>query len=158
MARNNNQSSNSRNGNNQSNGGRNGNGNSNRNGNGNGNNRNGNGNNRNGSKQQNQRPSQPQTKAIMRMKRSKKNEHTIKATFTDSAGNEVKELIQTYSDGDPKDLLIEAEKQMVKLGSRYNLFNNGEWEQLIQTFGRALDGRIEEIWSEKADDIRNQIG
>eukprot|EP00956_Cyclotella_meneghiniana_P034048 scaffold101184_cov68-Cyclotella_meneghiniana.AAC.9 len=84
--------SNSRNGNNRSNGGRNV-----------GGNRNGN----------NRRQSQPRTKAILRMKQSRTKEHKIKATFTNSAGVKVKELLQTYSDGDPKDLLIELSLDVV---------------------------------------------
>ena len=134
MARSNNQqnNSNSRNGNNRSNGGRNG------------------GGNRNGNKQ---RQSQPRTKAILRMKQSRPNEHKIKATFTNSAGDKVKELLQTYSDGDPKDLLIELEKELIRIAKRYNMFSDGSWEQLINTYARCLDGRIETIWCDKADDI-----
>ena len=133
---------NSRNGNNRRNGGRN-------NGNGGNQNHNRNGNSGNGGTQ---RTSQP-TKALLRMKQSKRNDHTIKANFTNGAGDEIKELLQTYSDGDPKDLLIELEKQLIKLAKRYGKFSDGSWEQLVDTFARCLEGRIETIWCDKAEDI-----
>ena len=62
-------------------------------------------------------------------------------------------LLQTYSDGDPKDLLIELEKELIRIAKRYNMFSDGSWEQLINTYARCLDGRIETIWCDKADDI-----
>eukprot|EP00956_Cyclotella_meneghiniana_P034780 scaffold108161_cov35-Cyclotella_meneghiniana.AAC.1 len=87
------------------------------------------------------------------MKQSRPNEHKIKATFTNSAGDKVKELLQTYSDSDPKDLLIELEKELIRIAKRYGMFSDGSWEQLINTNARCLDGRIETIWCDKADDI-----
>ena len=40
------------------------------------------------------------------------NDHKVKAMFTDNKGKEIKELIYTYNDGDPKDLLINLQKQL----------------------------------------------
>lgn len=99
--------------------------------------------------------STPQTKAILKIKRAKRNEHQVKATFEDSAGNEVKEMIYTFSDGDPKELLIDCEKQLLKLGDRYELFNDGKWKALCQLGGRCFEGRIEEHWSDLVGGIRN---
>jgi hypothetical protein len=50
------------------------------------------------------------------------NEHKIKATFTDDSGQEMKELIYMYKDDNPKELLLQLETQLLKLGDRYNLF------------------------------------
>eukprot|EP00956_Cyclotella_meneghiniana_P018179 scaffold30078_cov44-Cyclotella_meneghiniana.AAC.3 len=61
----------------------------------------------------------------------------------------------TYSDGDPKDLLIELEKELIKIAWRYDEFNDGSWERLVKTYARCLKGRIETIWidKDKAGDI-----
>jgi hypothetical protein len=66
---------------------------------------------------------------------SKLNEHTVKATFTNIAGREVKENIHTFRDGQPGELLIEVEKQLLKLGNRYKLFQDGKWEELCELGG-----------------------
>ena len=88
-----------------------------------------------------------QSKAILKIKQAKENDRYIKANFVDSEGNEVKELIQTFRDGDPGELLLELKKQLLKLGSRYELFKDGRWKVLCQLGGRALGGRIERYWS-----------
>ena len=49
------------------------------------------------------------------------NDCHIKATFTDSKGSQGKELILTFQDSDPGELLLELEEQFLKFGSRYNL-------------------------------------
>ena len=54
------------------------------------------------------------TKAILKIKQAKENDRQIKATFTDSEGNQVKELILTFRDSDPGELLLELEKQLLK--------------------------------------------
>ncbi len=55
------------------------------------------------------KPTNTHPKCIFLLKKAKLNERQIKATFTDSTGKEIKELIPTYSDGDRKELLIELE-------------------------------------------------
>ena len=62
----------------------------------------------------------------------------------DSEGVEVKELVFTFRDGDPKELLIEMEKQLLKLWNCYALFNEGKWKQLCQLGGWALERRCKE--------------
>ena len=62
-------------------------------------------------------------------------------------------LLLTYSDGDPKDLLIELEKELIKIAKPYDMFSDGSWEQLINTYTRCLNGRIETIWCDKAEEI-----
>ena len=58
------------------------------------------------------------TNVILKIKSAKSNEHKIKATFTDGSGQEVKELIYMYKDGDPKELLLQLEMQVLKLGDQ----------------------------------------
>ena len=101
------------------------------------------------------KPTNAHPKCIFLLKKAKSNERQIKATFTDSTGKEIKELIPTYSDGDRKELLIELEKQLIKLGNRYDLFSEGKWKVLGQIGGRATDGRCNEIWEERIESIRN---
>ncbi len=60
------------------------------------------------------------------------NEHKIKATFTDDTIQEEKELIYTYVDDQPKELHLQLESQLIKLGDRYDLFENRDWKLLGQ--------------------------
>jgi hypothetical protein len=76
------------------------------------------------------------------------NNRYVKANFTDSKGKEAKELIQTFQDSDPGDLLIVFEKQLIKLGACYEIFKEGKWEVLGQLGGRSLGGHIEWYWSD----------
>jgi len=79
--------------------------------------------------------SRRQSKAILKIKSACRSEHTIKASFKDNEGNEVKEYVHTFHDGHPPELLIEFEKQLFTLGNRYNLFENGRWKVLCQIRG-----------------------
>jgi len=66
------------------------------------------------------------TKAILKIKQAEENDHQIKSTFTDNKGNQVKELIPTFRDSDPGELLLELVKELLKFGSRYDLFKKME--------------------------------
>ena len=99
--------------------------------------------NRNNGRNQNQKSTMSQSKAILKNKRVKRNEHTIKASFRDSEGNVIKELIYTFCDGDLAELLLEMEKQLLKFGDCYDLLDAGWWKVLCQIGGRALEGRCE---------------
>jgi hypothetical protein len=101
------------------------------------------------------KPTNAHPKCIFLLKKATSNERQIKATFTDSTGKEIKELIPTCSDGDRKELLIELEKQLIKLRNRYDLFSEGKWKVIGQIGGRATDGRCNEIWEERIESIRN---
>ena len=96
--------------------------------------------NKNQGRNQGQRSSARQSKAILKIKHAHRSEHTIKASFKDSEGNDVKEFIYTFRDGDPAELLVEFEKQLLAIGDRYDLFENGRWKVLCQIGGRALEG------------------
>ena len=52
---------------------------------------------------------QVQTRVILKMNASNPNENKIKESFKDDNGNEIKELIHTYKDGDRKENLLEEE-------------------------------------------------
>ena len=66
------------------------------------------------------RPSK--SKAIFTLKPARKPELTIKATFEDKNGDEVKELIYRYDEGDPKEHLILMQSQLLQLSKQYNLW------------------------------------
>ena len=108
----------------------------------------------NGGKSSNKSTTNSQSKFIFNIKKAKRNDHQIKATFEDSEGNQIKELIHTFADGDRKELLIYFEKQLLKLGNRYNLFTEGKWKVLCQILGCALEGRCEEIWESQVESLR----
>jgi hypothetical protein len=80
-------------------------------------------------------------------------ETNTKASFKDNEGNDVKEYIHTFRDGDPPELLIEFEKQLLKLGDRYDLFENGSWKILCQIGGRALEGQSEKYWTDIVEGV-----
>ena len=111
--------------------------------------------NRSHGKSQNSKLTKKQLKAIYKIKRALRSEHTIKASFKDSKGNEIKELVYTFGDSDPLELLIEFEKQLIKLGDRYDLFDNGRWEVLCQIGGRALQGRYAKYWKDIVEGVCN---
>ena len=95
------------------------------------------------------------TKVILKIKQANKNDRQIKATFTNNEGNQVKELIPTFRDSDPGELLLELEKELLKFGSRYDLFQYGRWKLLGQIGGRALKGRIARYWSDIVEGTTN---
>ena len=74
------------------------------------------------------RSSQPRThtKAILKLKQAKPNNQQVKASFKNVEGIEVKETISIFCNGDAKELLINLEKQLIRLQSRYNLFKDGK--------------------------------
>jgi hypothetical protein len=94
-------------------------------------------------------------KAVLKIRQATENNRYDKATFTDSKGKEAKELIQTFWDSDPGKLLIEFEKQVLKLGARYELFKEGRWKVLGQVGGRSLGGRIKRYWSDIVEGATN---
>ena len=104
---------------------------------------------RNGTSRSNEKSAK--TKAILKIKRARKPELTIKATFQDAASNDVKELIYQWDDTDPKENLILLELQLLKLGKRYDLFQGDTWKILVQAGGRALSGRAGEVWEEEVE-------
>ena len=95
------------------------------------------------------------SKAVLKIKRMKRNKHQVKATFEDDEGEGVKEKVQTFRDGDPKELLIELEKELLKLGDCYELFNEGKWKKLCRLGGRALEGRCTDVWTEVVETVQN---
>jgi hypothetical protein len=110
----------------------------------------------NGSKQRSSNSGAPsaQTKAVLKIRQATENNRYVDATFTDSKGKEAKELIQTFRDSNPGELLIEFEKQLLKLGAHYALFKEGKWKVLGQLGGRSLGGRIERIGATSSKERR----
>jgi hypothetical protein len=99
--------------------------------------------NRNHGRNQVQKTMTSQSKAILKIKHAHQSEHMIEASFKNSEGNGIKELIYTFRDGDLAELLFKLEKQLLNLGDRYDLFKTGWWKVLGQIGGRALEGRCE---------------
>jgi len=96
-----------------------------------------------------------QSKATLKIKRTNRNKHIIEASFKNSEGNDVKEMIYTFRGGDPPELLIDFEKQLLKLCDRYDLFETGKWKVLGQIGGRALEGRCQQYWHDIVEAARN---
>jgi hypothetical protein len=119
--------------------------------------RNENGNRSNGSKHRSNFSGAPSahTNAILKINQAEENDRQIKATFTDNEGNQVKELIPTFRDSDPGELLLELEKELLKFGPRYDLFKDGRWKLLGQIGGRALKGRIARYWNDIVESATN---
>jgi hypothetical protein len=69
-------------------------------------------------------------KAILKIMPAKCNDHQIKASFKDSDDSKIKEMILTFCNGNPAELIFDLEKQLIKLGYRYDLFKQGKWKQL----------------------------
>jgi hypothetical protein len=93
---------------------------------------------------------------MLKIKIAQSNEHKIKASFTDDTiQEEVKELIYTYVDDQPKELHLQLELQLIKLGDQYDLFEYRDWKLLSQIGGQALEGCIEEIWAKNVETTQN---
>ncbi len=100
--------------------------------------------------------SQVQTRAIMRMTASIPRQEKIKETFKDEEGNDIKEYIDTYKEGDRKENLFVLEKQLLLLGTRYELCEEGKWKKLCRIGSRAMTGNCAETWREEVEEgIRN---
>ena len=106
-----------------------------------------------GTSRQSNKPA-TKTKAILKLKPARKPEQTIKATFLDRNENEVKELVYTFDDGDPKDNAILIVSQLFQLAKRYDLWKEDEWKILTQIGGRALSGRAAEAWFDQVENAR----
>ena len=75
------------------------------------------------------------TKAFLKLKQAKPNNQQVKACFKNMEGIKVKETISTFHDRDTKELLIDLEKQLIRLGNCYDLFKEGRWKPLAQLGG-----------------------
>ena len=93
-------------------------------------NRNGNGQNKQVKNASRPSDNQVQTRAIMRMTASVPRQDKIKETFKDKEGNDIKEYIDMYKEGDHKENLLVLEKQLLLLGTRYGLYEEGKWKKL----------------------------
>ena len=86
--------------------------------------------------------------AVLKLKQAKPNDQQVKASFKNVEGIEVKEMIRTSHSGDENELLIDLEKELIRLRNHYDLFKDGKWKPLMQLWGRALGGCIKHYWSE----------
>ena len=96
-----------------------------------------------------------QRKAILKIKHANQNEHMIMASFNDSKGDDIKELIYMFWDSDSLELLFQLEKQLLKLGIWYDLFEAGKWKVLGQMGGRALKGHCKKYWNNIIKEAHN---
>ncbi len=83
---------------------------------------------------------------ILRFRPSKLNETQISATFKDAEKNKVKEYINIFQEGDPKENLITLFKQVIDLGDLYDLWK-GLFKTLCQVMARSLSGKPREKWN-----------
>ncbi len=81
-----------------------------------------------------------QSDVILRFKPSKLNETQISATFKDADKNKVKEYINIFHEGDPKENLVTLFKQVIDLGNLYNYWK-GSFKTLCQVLARSLSGK-----------------
>ena len=87
-----------------------------------------------------------QSNVILRFKPSKLNETQISATFKDADENQVKEFINIFQEGDPKENLINLFKQIIDLGDLYDLWKDS-FKTLCQVMARSLSGKPREKWN-----------
>jgi hypothetical protein len=87
--------------------------------------------------------------AILKIKLAKRNDHQIKATFKDSDGTQVKEMILTFHVENAAELLFNLEKQHINLGICCKLFKEeigcnsartayGPWKVASNSTGATL--------------------
>ena len=89
-------------------------------------NRNGNGQNKQVKNASRPSDNQVQPRAITRMTTLIPRQDKIKETFKDEEGNDTKEYIDMYKEGDCKENLLVLEKQLLLLGMRYDLYEEGK--------------------------------
>ncbi len=87
-----------------------------------------------------------QSDAILRFRPSKLNETQISAIFKDADEKEVKEYINIFQEGDPKENLITLLKQVIDIGNLYDLWK-GSFKTLCQVMARSLSGKPREKWN-----------
>lgn len=92
----------------------------------------------------------------MRMTASVPRQDKIKERFKDEEGNDIKEYINAYKEGNCKENLLVLEKQLLLLGMRYNLYEEGKWKKLCRIGTGAMMGNCAETWhKEVKEGIRN---
>ena len=96
-----------------------------------------------GEKRDDERP-----RCVLTYKPSQPNATTITVKFKDADASEVKETLNIWRDGDPKDQLINLQKRIFwTLANQYDYYKDGRAQMLSQTYGRALAGSCEEKWN-----------
>ena len=74
----------------------------------------------------------------------------------DQNSNEVKELIHTFDNGNPKDNMILIITQLFQLAKRYNLWEDEEWKILSGFGSRTISGRAAKAWYDKIEIARTR--
>ena len=92
---------------------------------------------------------------VLKLKPAKPITDPVKASFRDpdDEDNVIKEMIPTFADGQPLELLISMEKALIEFGKDYELFQDGKWKKLLTIARRALTGSVRDEWAEVVDEI-----
>eukprot|EP00569_Conticribra_weissflogii_P001713 CAMPEP_0171353774 /NCGR_PEP_ID=MMETSP0878-20121228/44367_1 /TAXON_ID=67004 /ORGANISM="Thalassiosira weissflogii, Strain CCMP1336" /LENGTH=369 /DNA_ID=CAMNT_0011859729 /DNA_START=55 /DNA_END=1165 /DNA_ORIENTATION=+ len=90
---------------------------------------------------------------VQRLKRSESSSNTIKVKCKDAEGNEVTEYLPIVGANDPLEFLLDLWDEANVLEERYGLISEGKMKFLLQSVGRALQGRYAKKWKKFASVI-----
>mmetsp|Transcript_647 Transcript_647/g.1554 ORF Transcript_647/g.1554 Transcript_647/m.1554 type:complete len:337 (+) Transcript_647:381-1391(+) len=93
------------------------------------------------------------TSIVQRLKRSESSSNTIKVKCKDAEGNEVTEYLPIVGANDPLEFLLDLWDEANVLEERYGLISEGKMKFLLQSVGRALQGRYAKKWKKFASVI-----
>ena len=90
------------------------------------------------------RPPTIASKAILKLGPPPASEQTTSVKYNDSMGNEVKERLVNWRDGNNRQILVNILAESIFTCNKYSLYNaNGDWQSVVQGVGRALTGKCE---------------
>ena len=86
-----------------------------------------------GQKRNERGPLTKANKAILKLRQPPVSEQTTCLKLEDAMGNEVKEKLDCWRDGDDGRILIQMLVKTMKICNNYSLYNNkGQWQALVQ--------------------------
>ena len=84
------------------------------------------------------------SKAILKLGQPPASERTTSLKLEDAMGNEVKEKLDCWRDGDDGRVLIQMLVKSMEISNSYSLYNGeGDWRAVTQAISRALTGRCQ---------------
>ena len=109
-----------------------------------------------GQKRKDRAPPTKASKAIPKLGPPPASESTTSIKLDDALGNEVKECLDDWRDGENGSILVDMLSKSISIANKYSLYNNeGDWKAVCQGVSRALTGKCKKERDKLVDDTRD---
>ena len=109
-----------------------------------------------GQKRKERGPPAKASKAILKLGQPPVSEQTTSLRLEDAIGNEVKEKLDCWRDGDNGQILIQMLVKSIEVSNNYSLYNEeGQWQAVVQAISRVLSGRCQKEFNTLVREINN---